>query len=106
MTVGVSSPKNPSSGAKNIVVNNAYNPWDGVSTEEVTPNAAGEYEVASPAQLAWVAATVNGGEKFEGKTVKLTSDIDLAGHAWTPIGNGSRFRIRSYRQPVQGYVRR
>ena len=34
--------------------------------------------------------TVNGGEKFEGKTVKLTSDIDLAGHAWTPIGNGSR----------------
>ena len=83
--------KEPELGSKNIVVNNAYNPWDGVSTEEVTPNAAGEYEVASPAQLAWVAATVNGGEKFEGKTVKLTSDIDLAGHAWTPIGNGSRF---------------
>ncbi|MBS6593658.1 MAG: hypothetical protein KH358_06970, partial [Odoribacter splanchnicus] len=82
--------KKPELGSKNIVVNNAYNPWDGVSTEEVTPNAAGEYEVASPAQLAWVAATVNGGEKFEGKTVKLTSDIDLAGHAWTPIGNGSR----------------
>lgn len=82
--------KEPELGSKNIVVNNAYNPWDGVSTEEVTPNAAGEYEVASPAQLAWVAATVNGGEKFEDKTVKLTSDIDLAGHAWTPIGNGSR----------------
>ena len=82
--------KEPELGSKNIAVNNAYNPWDGVSTEEVTPNAAGEYEVASPAQLAWVAATVNGGEKFEDKTVKLTSDIDLAGHAWTPIGNGSR----------------
>lgn len=82
--------KAPVIGSENIVVNNAYNPWDGQSTDEITPNAAGEYEVATPAQLAWIAATVNSGEEFEGKTVKLMADIDLAGHAWTPIGDGSR----------------
>ena len=36
------------------------------------------------------AQLVNGGNDFSGKTVTLSSDIDLSGLAWTPIGNGAR----------------
>ncbi|MGN0231055.1 MAG: DUF6562 domain-containing protein [Muribaculaceae bacterium] len=63
-----------------------YTNWDG-NVQPATVNAAGEYEVATPAQLAWVAQQVNTGvTTFKDKTVKLTSDIDLFGAKWTAIG--------------------
>ncbi len=82
--------KSPVFASGNITVNGNYNPWDGVSTEAVTPNAAGEYEISTPAQLAWLAQQVNGGGNFAGQTVLLAEDIYLGGHEWTPVGNGSR----------------
>lgn len=42
--------------------------------------------ISSPAGLAWLAKQVNGGEDYEGKTVTLTADIELADHQWVPIG--------------------
>ena len=82
--------KAPVYASENITVNGNFNPWDGVSVEAVAPNAAGEYEISTPVQLAWLAQQVNGGNEFVGLTVRLTEDIYLDGHEWTPIGNGYR----------------
>ncbi len=52
------------------------------------------YKIGTAQQLAGFAKLVNGGISFTGKTVTLTSDIDLAGREWTPIGTdvGNRFQ--------------
>ena len=61
--------------------------WDGSTITSVNENAAGEYEIYSGAQLAWIAQQVNNNSNtFNGKTVKLMNDIYLADAAWTPIG--------------------
>ncbi|MCM1067843.1 MAG: hypothetical protein NC418_09760 [Muribaculaceae bacterium] len=43
--------------------------------------------VSTPAALQAIAAAVNAGDNFKGKTVLLMADLDLKGIAWTPIGN-------------------
>ena len=48
-----------------------------------------EFTLSDAADLAGLAVLVNGGNTFAGKTVTLANDIDLNGHAWTPIGDGS-----------------
>ena len=63
---------------------------------------AGVYKITTPEELAWLAQTVNEGDNFDGKTVKLEQDIDLselcyavdedagvAAISWTPIGDAS-----------------
>lgn len=60
--------------------------WDGTVAEDVQANTEGVYEIYTASQLAWVAKQVDGGKTFEGETVKLVSDIDLANIAWNPIG--------------------
>ena len=59
--------------------------WDG-QTEKVTEKN-GIYEITNASQLAWIAEQVDGGNSFEGKTVKLMNDIGLYGHNWNPIGD-------------------
>lgn len=50
-------------------------------------NQAGEYEISSKEGLMWLADAVNSGnEEIAGKTIVLTSNIDLEGENWTPIG--------------------
>lgn len=76
-------------------------PWlGGVDISWYDP-AKTELTISSAEQLAGLAAIVNGGdatmsanaaaspsvETFAGKTITLTSDIDLANLAWTPIGS-------------------
>lgn len=63
--------------------------WDG-TTQEITPNAYGEYEVTSGAQLAWIAEQTRKQTTFAGKTIKLMSDIDLNNRAWSGIGSDDR----------------
>jgi len=72
--------------------------WDGEKTVEIwapgmitpiTPDAQGIYNVEEPSQLAWVAQEVNGGNTFDGKTIKLANDINLSDGLWTPIGNNA-----------------
>ena len=79
----------------------AENVWDGTSAVTDWYNTADTaYFISTPAQLAGLAKLVNDGTStFEGKTVVLTSDIDLGNKNWTPIGetttigsfNGKRF---------------
>ena len=75
-----------------------YSVWDGESISEPTLDATAAqptYVIDEASDLAWFAAAVNGTlpqtrsgssiDDFKDKTFKLTSDIDLAGHEWTPI---------------------
>lgn len=48
-----------------------------------------EFNLASAEQLAGLAALVNGGNSFHGKTVNLTADVDLNMVQWTPIGRSN-----------------
>ncbi len=48
-------------------------PWDGVT-------------ISNLEELKMFRDAVNTGDTYEGKTVTLTADIDLAGENWTPIG--------------------
>ena len=61
---------------------------NGKAPTDSSSNANVVYTIASAAQLAAFEAAVNAGDTFAGKTVKLVSNIDLAGTTWTPIGEG------------------
>ena len=74
-----------------------YSIWDGETmTEPSLDQTAATYVIDEASDLAWFAAAVNGTlpqtrtgsaiDNFQGKTFVLTSDVDLAGHEWTPIG--------------------
>lgn len=45
--------------------------------------------IRTPEELARLAAEVNIGNNFSGKTIRLDADIDLSGRYWTPIGTAS-----------------
>ncbi len=45
--------------------------------------------IGTAEELSAFANAVNGGDSFEGKTVKLIADIDLANTEWQPIGSGT-----------------
>ncbi len=49
----------------------------------------GNVTINSTEGLIAFAARVNGGDNFNGKTVKLTNNINLAGITWTPIGTAN-----------------
>ena len=61
-----------------------------ISTEEPSGSgtAADPYQIGNADQLMWFAAKVNGSTKKSTSNLcaKLTSDIDLTGKDWTPIG--------------------
>ena len=63
--------------SKGIIVTGA--PAEYTSSANVTINNKAELEAFRD--------IVNGGYNYAGKTVTLNADIDLAGTAWTPIGN-------------------
>ena len=73
-----------------------YSEWDGKEIAEAYAGGTGTYEdpyqIATAAQLAYMAQEVNKGTYIDedGKILvtyfKLISDIDLMGHEWTPIG--------------------
>lgn len=62
--------------------------WDGMSSLEPECNDSGIYQIKSGAELSWFANKVNSGstELF----AELSSDIDLAGYKWSPIGTNSK----------------
>lgn len=62
--------------------------WDGtIATVSEAINNVITIETAE--ELAGLAKSVNEGTTYEGITVKLVCDIDLANREWTPIGYGS-----------------
>ena len=63
--------------------------WDGSvasSFESGSGTQDDPYIIATSAQLAYLAQSVNGGESYSGKYLKQTSDLVLANRPWTPIG--------------------
>ena len=81
-------------GTINIIIDPIFNGeyvinvWDGYTVDVPASDTEGYY-VTKASELAWVAQQVNkNGKTFEGETIYLTSDIDLAGQVWTPIGAG------------------
>jgi len=61
--------------------------WDGITTNYAPELAEGWYLIGSGYHMAWFAAQVNGGTNtIKGK---LTSDISLGGHNWTPVGGST-----------------
>ena len=91
------------------------NIWDGSIASAFaggTGTVENPYQIATGAQLAYLASSVNGGETYAGKNFVLTADIDLNGLPWTPIANafsdalfgGSDYRIFAGNLDGQGYT--
>lgn len=75
--------------------------WDGASKKEPQKNSDGAYVITSPEELAWLADDAN----FSGsnKNAVLTTDINLNGNEWTPIGK-SNYAIYSGCFDGQGHT--
>lgn len=91
------------------------NIWDGSIASAFaggTGTAENPYQIATGAQLAYLASSVNSGETYAGKNFVLTADIDLNKRPWTPIANtfsgvflsGSVYRIFAGNLDGQGYT--
>ena len=62
--------------------------WDGAATTAITPEGD-IYTVNTAAELAWVAAQVDAGNSFSGKTISLAADLNLNDKVWEPIGSAA-----------------
>ena len=66
-----------------------------VVSDSATDKASFKYEIATAVELAAFRDSVNAGVSYEGLTIKLTADIDLADIvSWNPIGvkDGNKFK--------------
>ena len=61
------------------------------NTEDLPEEVDGVITITTAGQLAKLAESVNGGNSYEGTTIKLGNDIDLGGKFWTAIGNSSKY---------------
>ena len=61
--------------------------WDGTVDTSWYDSSELDFVITTAEQLAGLAALVNGGNNFYGKTIYLASNIDLAGINWAPIGS-------------------
>lgn len=67
----------------NIIRNIA---WDGSSAFQ--PKLEGDaYIITAPSELAWIAQQVENKKTFEGKTIRLSADLDMGNKSWKPIGD-------------------
>jgi len=64
-----------------------YNIWDGTAAD-VPAEETGVITISTAEELAGLAASVNEGTNYAGKTIKLACDINLKNIEWTPIGFG------------------
>jgi hypothetical protein len=68
-------------------------PWDGTTIATTfaggTGTLANPYQISSPAELAYLSQSVNGGNTYATNYFILTSDLDLNSKSWTPIGNAT-----------------
>ena len=61
--------------------------WDGTADISWYTGDKTEYDIGSAAALAGVSQLAAGENTFKGVALNLTTDVDLAGRAWTPIEN-------------------
>lgn len=69
--------------------------WDGTSvdTDWYGDGSATEFEISTAAELAGLISLTcsSGGTNFAGKTINITSDIDLNRKSWIPLGTSKNF---------------
>ena len=70
--------------------------WDGTVDTSWYNDSDTEFIIYTAEELAGLAALVNSGYSFNGKTILLDGDIDLSDHEWTPIGVGSSYDNFNY----------
>lgn len=83
--------------------------WTDIVTEQpegYVEDGNGNVTISSPEGLAWLSAVVNGlhgnvAKTFDGKTISLTTDIDLQDYRWFPIGRG-RYANPQYNTSFNG----
>jgi len=85
------APWNDKSVGKNFFTDAAeYSEWDGAEIATAYDGGDGSegnpYQIATAAQLAFLAQKVRGGATYKSTYFKLTGNIDLMGYDWTPIG--------------------
>lgn len=71
--------------------------WDGETVTE-PEQKDGVYQIGTPAELAWLAKSINGNTVSTSAKAALTADIDLGYCEWTPIGQTGR----AYRGSLDG----
>lgn len=59
------------------------------AAEYLNKDENGNWLITSAADLLYLAQQVNGGNSYKNATFVLTTDIDLGGRMWTPIGHAS-----------------
>jgi hypothetical protein len=64
--------------------------WDGrhVDTSWFNDQSATDYQIHNAEQFAGLKELVESGYTFDGKVIHLTSNINLGGEEWNPIGEG------------------
>ena len=77
----------------------AASPWDGTIATSFalgTGTSTDPYQISTPAELAYLAQTVNANTLITSSSVyfKLTSDLDLNNLPWTPIGSSDVYSFR------------
>lgn len=75
-----------------FVVSTSAAAWDGTTASTSLKGegtADKPYLVETAEDLAFLAKDVNGGNKYAGKYITQTADIDLGGKEWAPIGAGT-----------------
>lgn len=72
--------------------------WDGETVTQ-PEQKDGVYQIATPAELAWLAKSINDNTVSASAKAVLTADIDLGYCEWTPIGQTSG---RAYRGSLDG----
>ncbi len=80
--------------------------WDGTADTSWYDENATEHVLYNAEQLAGFAQLVEGGNTFEGETVKLVASLDLDGRSWTPIGAGAEFKgtFDGYNRTVENFA--
>ncbi len=61
--------------------------WDGTADTSWYNDTDTEFDLTSAEQLAGLAELIDGGNTFEGKTINLTTDLDLGNKLFDPIGS-------------------
>ena len=61
--------------------------WSGNAAASFSNISSTTINITSEAELALLAMNVNSGTNYSGYTVNLTTDLDLRGYYWVPIGN-------------------
>ncbi len=87
------SVSNLTTGTENVTLYAVWlETWSAVGKDvELTTDASGAYLISTAEELGKVAYMNWEGENFEGKTIRLANNIDLAGRYWMPIGKNNTY---------------